>query len=288
MNVNISRPRNRNYTLFILKIIVLVICLILVLFPLFSMIMTSFKTYDDLIQNPTSILPTTWVWDNFLVVFKDFPFFRYLLNTLILEVCTVLGNTISAALVAYGFARFKCKLKKPIFYLMIATMFIPGQVLQIPLFEMYSTFGWFNTYLPMILPSVLGGGIANVFLMRQFMEAIPEDIFEAAKIDGSNEFKTFIRVVVPLCKPIIITVAIFTFVATWNDFFSPLLYLTDENMYNLAYGLYIAFSKFTITGYTQWNIVSAANLLVTIPLIVLYFFCQKYFIEGITIGAVKG
>lgn len=269
--------------------IALFIGIIFVLFPLFTMVMTSFKSFEDVTLHPTKILPTKWVFTNFITIFKEFPFFRYLLNTLYITFMTVLGTTLSSSLVAYGFAKFRFKYKNIIFSVMLATIFIPGQVLQIPIYELYNQFRsfWFNTYRPMIIPAFLGGGIANVFLIRQFIQNIPEELFESAKMEGANELQIFFKIVVPIAKPIIITVAIFTFVGSWNDFFSPLLYLTDDSKYNLAYGLYITFSKFEVAGNTQWNLVAASNLVVTLPIIILYFFCQKYFVEGITLGAVK-
>ena len=194
----------------------------------------------------------------------------------------------TSALVAYAFSRFDFKYKGIIFAVMLSTIMIPGQILQIPLYEMYRGMGWINTYKPMIIPAFLGGGITNVFLIRQFFNSLPKSIFESAQIDGAGEFRIFATIAVPLSKAIIFTVAIFSFTASWNDFYSPLLYINDDKKYTLAYGLYIFFDKFKVGSYKAWNIICAANLVVIVPIIVLYFFAQRYFMEGITLGGVKG
>lgn len=268
--------------------IVLFAALVFLIFPIITIVMTAFKTFEDIQIHPGRFFPSSWTFSNFGKVFSEFPFARYLLNSLIITVSTCLGTVLTSSLVAYGFARFRCKIKGPLFAVMLATMFIPGQVLQIPLFEMYREFGWFDTYFPFILPSFLGGGIVNVFLIRQFFESVPKSYYESARIDGANEFIIFARIAVPLAKPIILTVAVFTFVGSWNDFFSPLLYLNDESFYTLAYGLYITFSKFEVAGQTAWNLVCASNLVVILPIVILYFICQKYFVEGLAIGGEKG
>jgi len=263
------------------------IALFLVLIPMFTLIMTSFKTLEDIMHNPTGILPKVWVFDNFIKVFKDFPIFRYLINTVFITAMNIFGVALTSSLVAYAFARFDFKFKNLIFAILLGTIFIPSQILQIPLFELYRELGWFNTYYPLIVPAFLGGGIVNVFLIRQFIESLPKQMFEAAVIDGANELQIFFRIAIPLCKPIILTVIVFTFVATWNDFYSPLLYLMDEEKYTLAYGLYMTFSKFEVAGQTAWNLVSAANVVFVIPIVIMYFLFQKYFVEGITLGSVK-
>lgn len=261
--------------------------LIIVMIPLVTLLMTSFKSLDDILLNPTSFFPKEWIFTNFTTVLQEFPFLRYLANTVFVTVLNSVGVVLSSSLVAYAFSRFNFKYKNVIFSIMLGTIFIPVQILQIPMFELYRNLGWFNTYYPMILPGFLGGGIINVFLIRQFMSNLSKQMYEAAVIDGANEFQIYSRIAIPLCKPILLTVFIFTFVATWNDFYSPLLYLTDDSKYTLAYGLYMTFSKFEVAGQTAWNLVSAANLVFVIPIIVMYFFFQRYFVEGITLGSVK-
>ena len=268
--------------------IILVISTCLVLLPIVTMVMTSLKTFEDVQMNPASLIPKEFTLKNYVTVFTEFPFTQYLINTLFITITSTIGITLTSALVAYAFARFDFKYKGIIFAVMLSTIMIPGQILQIPLYEMYRGMGWINTYKPMIIPAFLGGGITNVFLIRQFFNSLPKSIFESAQIDGAGEFRIFATIAVPLSKAIIFTVAIFSFTASWNDFYSPLLYINDDKKYTLAYGLYIFFDKFKVGSYKAWNIICAANLVVIVPIIVLYFFAQKYFVEGITLGGVKG
>ena len=268
--------------------IILVISTCLVLLPIVTMVMTSLKTFEDVQMNPASLIPKEFTLKNYVTVFTEFPFTQYLINTLFITITSTIGITLTSALVAYAFARFDFKYKGIIFAVMLSTIMIPGQILQIPLYEMYRGMGWINTYKPMIIPAFLGGGITNVFLIRQFFNSLPKSIFESAQIDGAGEFRIFATIAVPLSKAIIFTVAIFSFTASWNDFYSPLLYINDDKKYTLAYGLYIFFDKFKVGSYKAWTIICAANLVVIVPIIVLYFFAQRYFVEGITLGGVKG
>lgn len=268
--------------------IILVISTCLVLLPIVTMVMTSLKTFEDVQMNPASLIPKEFTLKNYVTVFTEFPFTQYLINTLFITITSTIGITLTSALVAYAFARFDFKYKGIIFAVMLSTIMIPGQILQIPLYEMYRGMGWINTYKPMIIPAFLGGGITNVFLIRQFFNSLPKSIFESAQIDGAGEFRIFATIAVPLSKAIIFTVAIFSFTASWNDFYSPLLYINDDKKYTLAYGLYIFFDKFKVGSYKAWNIICAANLVVIVPIIILYFFAQRYFVEGITLGGVKG
>ena len=268
--------------------IILVISTCLVLLPIVTMVMTSLKTFEDVQMNPASLIPKEFTLKNYVTVFTEFPFTQYLINTLFITITSTIGITLTSALVAYAFSRFDFKYKGIIFAVMLSTIMIPGQILQIPLYEMYRGMGWINTYKPMIIPAFLGGGITNVFLIRQFFNSLPKSIFESAQIDGAGEFRIFATIAVPLSKAIIFTVAIFSFTASWNDFYSPLLYINDDKKYTLAYGLYIVFDKFKVGSYKAWNIICAANLVVIVPIIVLYFFAQRYFVEGITLGGVKG
>lgn len=283
-----TSPRKRIKASKIVIDIILVLSTCLILLPIVTMLMTSLKTFEDVQQNPAGLIPTQWTLQNYVTVFVEFPFLQYLLNTLILTISSTIGTTLTSAMVAYAFSRFNVKFKGALFTIMLGTIMIPGQILQIPLYELYRALHWINTYAPFIVPAFLGGGITNVFLIRQFFNSLPKSLFESAQIDGASEFRIFIQIAIPLSRAIIITVAIFAFTSAWNDFYSPLLYLNEESKYNLAYGLYIFFDKFKVGSYKAWNIICAANLVVILPIIVLYFFAQKFFVEGITLGGVKG
>lgn len=173
-------------------------------------------------------------------------------------------------------------------------MIIPGQVLNIPMFEMYKNLGWINTFYPFIVPVWFGGGIFNIFLQRQFMRGIPSSLMEAAEVDGCSEFGIFVRIALPLAKPVIITIAVFTFLNCWNDLYGPLLYLEDQSVWTLAKGNYMIYQAELgnqgISGGTvlPWNIISAANVITIIPIVILYFFAQRVFVEGITTTGIKG
>ncbi|MCI8435540.1 MAG: carbohydrate ABC transporter permease [Clostridia bacterium] len=261
---------------------------IFTVFPLFTVIVTAFKTNDQIVNNPYGFIPSPFSGQAYREVFQRFPFFKYLGNSLIICIANVIGVPLTSTMAGYAFSKFNVRHKKYIFLAMMAMIMVPGTVLQIPTFEMYVGFGWINKYYPFIIPAFLGGGISNVFLVRQFVSTIPRSLFESAEIDGASEPVQFIKIALPLSMPIIMTIAVFTFTGCWNDFFSPLLYLTDENLYTLGYGLFIFFSQCKIGTQRAWNIICAASMLVMIPSFLIFAFAQKYFVEGITITGIKG
>lgn len=263
------------------------------LMPMIVLISTSLKSYDEMLTNPTALFPKNITFDAFVKVFKENPFFLYLRNTAIITVFSVFGSVFTSAFVAYGFVRFKVKGAKLLFGLFISGMLIPGQILIIPMFELYNRMGWINTFLPFIIPPLFGGGIFNIFLQRQFMRGISREVFESAEIDGASELSIFLRIALPMNKPVLITIAIFTFLNSWNDLFGPLIYLDDPELWTLAKGTYMiyqnAIGELGATGGTilPWNILSAANVLVSIPIIILYFYAQQHFMEGVKLTGSK-
>lgn len=257
-------------------------------FPLLTLIVTAFKGDNQVVNDPYGLIPNPFTLQAFQKVFTEFPFFKYLGNTLLICVTTVIGTPLTSSMAGYAFSKFDVKHKKYIFGVMFAMIMVPGTVLQLPTFELFRSLNWINSFYPFIIPAFLGGGITNVFLVRQFMNSLPPALFEAAEIDGASEPVIFFKIAVPLSAPIIITVAVFTFCGCWNDFFSAYLYLNDENLYTLGYGLYIFISQCKIGTLTAWNVISATSVMVMIPMFIVYAFAQKYFTEGITIGGVKG
>ncbi len=224
-------------------------------------------------------------WQNFPKAITAMGHFGdYLRNTLVLCVLTVIGTVISSTLVAYGFSRINWPGRDKVFVFVLATMMIPGPVLMVPLFTMFKTFGWIGTLKPLWIPTFFAGAF-NVFLLRQFFKTIPKDLSDSARIDGCNELRIFWQIVVPLAKPAITVVALFQFMATWNDFLGPLIYLTDQNDFTLALGLQFFQSQH---GGTQWHYLMAASALVVLPIIVLFFLAQRTFIEGISMTGLKG
>ncbi|QWB95420.1 carbohydrate ABC transporter permease [Mycoplasmatota bacterium] len=287
-----SYMKKNKMKIFIIYFLLLVIGFGMFL-PLVVLLSTSLKTYDDMLINPTSLLPAKITFDAFVTVIQGNPYLLYLRNTVFITVFNVIASCLTSAFVAYGFVRFKVKGAKLLFGLFISGMLIPGQILIIPMFELYNKIGWTNTFLPFIIPPLFGGGIFNIFLQRQFMRGIGKEVFESAQMDGASELAIFFKIVLPISKPVMITIAIFTFLNTWNDLFGPLIYLDNQNLWTLAKGTYMiyqdAIGELGASGATilPWHILSAANVLVSVPIIILYFFAQQYFMEGVNITGSK-
>ena len=224
-------------------------------------------------------------WENFalaIAAMKHFPL--YLGNTLVLCFLTVLGTVLSSALAAYGFARIEWHGRNRVFLLALATMMIPFPVVMVPVYCLFRWIGWIGTLKPLWVGSFFAGAF-NVFLLRQFFLTLPKDLSEAARIDGCSEFRIFWQIVLPLSKPSLMVVGLFQFMATWNDFLGPLIYLTDQKDFTLALGLQFFQSQ---QGGTEWHYLMAASTLVAAPIIILFFFTQKSFIEGISMTGLKG
>lgn len=255
----------------------------LFLLPFFWMVSTSLKDEVGLFSIPPEWIPNSFKWSNYVAAVQSFPFLRYTLNTTFLTAVSMFGSVLSSSLVAYAFARLRFPGRTFWFVLLLATMMLPAQVTMIPLFVLFKELGWINTYLPLTVPFFFGGAF-YIFLLRQFFLTIPKELSEAAKIDGCPEFFIYLRIFLPLSKPALATLAIFTFMLTWNDFLGPLIYLNDSDLFTLALGL----RSFQMQYGTRWNVMMAASILVMLPTIVLFFTCQRYFIEGITLTGVKG
>lgn len=211
------------------------------------------------------------------------PFGRYALNSLLIAAVNVVGNLVSNSLVAYGFARFRFPGRKFLFMLLLATMMVPSQVLLVPQFILFHDLGWINTFLPLTVPSFFGSAF-YVFLLRQFFMTIPVELEEAARIDGAGPFRIFFSVVLPLIRPALTAVAIFSFQGAWNDFLTPLIYLSDPSKFTLQLGL----AQFQGSFHTDWNLIMAASVVVMLPMAVIFFLAQKYFVQGITMTGTKG
>lgn len=252
--------------------------------PLLWMVFTSLKPMEEIVRYPPTFFPEKIVWQNYLDTITAFPFWRYARNTLLITVLVVFGNVLSNSFIAYWFAKLDFPGKKLMFALVLSTMMIPGFVTMIPQYVLFSKIGWVGTYLPLIVPSFFGNAF-NIFLMRQFYLSINDELIEAAEIDGANHFYIWSRLMLPLTKPALITIAINSFNAAWNDFLGPLLYIQDQEKYTLQIGLQVFQNQAT----TQWNYLMAGATLVLIPTILMFFFAQRYFIEGMDLtGGSKG
>lgn len=269
---------------------VLLLLSVLFIAPFLWMIVTALKPLDETMASPPVWIPSKILWGNFWDAFsynsKELGYIPYLVygrNTIYVTVLAVIGSVISNSLVAYSFARTEWKGRELLFGLTLATMMIPGPVLMVPMYALMKEFGWIGTFRPLWVPSFFGGAF-NIFLLRQFLKTIPMELSEAAKIDGASEFRTFLDVVIPLARPALTVIAIFTFMWAWNDFMGPLLYLTDQETFTLSMGL--QFFQSQHTG-TPWNLLMAASLIVIVPVIIVFFFAQRVFIEGIATTGLK-
>jgi ABC-type glycerol-3-phosphate transport system permease component len=222
-------------------------------------------------------------WSNFTEMFTSFPFMLYLRNTVSIVIPTIIGSIVSNSLVAYGFSRLEWKYRDQVFVIVLITMILPFQVTMIPLFLLFKDLNWLNSFLPLTVPHFFGNAFF-IFLLRQFLQGIPKELSYSAKVDGANEFQIFLRIIMPLTKPVLSTVAIFSFLSTWNDFIGPLIYLSNDQKYTLSLGAQQIMSNLD----PKWNILMALGVTMTIPVIVLFFILQKYFIQGITMSGIKG
>jgi multiple sugar transport system permease protein len=222
-------------------------------------------------------------WSNYSEGFKAFPFFQMLRNTLEICVLTVVGTALSCSLAAYGLACIQWKGREVLFWAMLATMMLPGQVTMIPLFQTFKSLGWINTILPLVVPAFCGNAFF-IFMLRQFYRTIPASLMEAARIDGAGDLRIWATVVLPLSKAALAVVAVFSFIGAWNDFLGPLLYLMDDDKYTLAIGLARLQGQYE----SDWGRMMAMSVVMTLPLVALFFLAQRTFVEGIKLGGVKG
>jgi len=215
---------------------------------------------------------------------KTITFLTYLSNTLLVAILSVLGTVASSSMVAYGLSRIEWKGRKTLFNITLATMMVPFPVLMVPLYGVFRSLGWIGTLLPLWVPAFFGGAF-NIFLLRQFFLTIPGELSDAARIDGCNEFGIFWRIILPLARPSLSVVALFQFLAVWNDFLGPLIYLTEPDTFTMALGLQQYQSQL---GGSEWHLMMGASVLLVLPIIVLFFFAQKTFIQGISTTGMGG
>lgn len=242
------------------------------------MISTSLKEGVSVYQMPPQWIPKEPQWNNYKRIIFEFPFPRYMLNSTILSLVNIIGNILSCSLVAYAFATQKFKYKKQLFVLLLATMMLPSSVLFFPQFMLFAKLGWYGTMLPLWVPSFLGNAFF-IFLLRQYFLTISTELADAARIDGCNNFRIFWNIYLPLSKPVLATVAIYTFMGVWNDFFAPLIYITEEKHRTAAIALY--YLRNTYERISSLPITMAASILTIIPALILYYLGQRYFFKGL-------
>lgn len=250
--------------------------------PLFWQISTSLKVVEQLFVFPPIWIPDPIAWENYPRAMTMVPFGTYFINSSIVTSFSVMGQIVSASIIAYSFARLRWPGRDFFFIILLATLMIPFQVLMIPLFLIFRRIGWINTFKPMIVPTWLGGAFF-IFLLRQFFKTIPFELSDAARIDGCSELGIFLKIILPLAKPALAVVALFEFFWTWNDFISPLIYLNSQEKYTLAIGL----QQFFGSHGADWGALMAAATVVLIPSVLLFGFTQRYFIKGISLTGIK-
>jgi multiple sugar transport system permease protein len=258
-----------------------------ILVPFFWQISTSFKSDAQVNAIPTQWIPNAVHPENYVTAFTTLPFNLFFLNTVIVEVGVLLGTLLTATMVAYAFARFQAPFKDTLFIIVLSTMMLPFIITLVPSYFIFVRLHWVDTLLPLIVPSWLGGGAFNIFLLRQFFLSIPNELGEAATIDGASILGIMFRIYVPLAKPAVAAIAIMTFIGTWHDFFGPLIYLNTEHHFTLALGIneYIQQVKGQTT---HWDLVMAASMSIIVPPLILFVAFQRFFIEGIMLGGLKG
>jgi ABC-type glycerol-3-phosphate transport system permease component len=251
--------------------------------PLYWMMSTSLKTLPEVFLSPPTWWPAVAQWRNYPDALKTFPFWHYAWNTVQITVPVTVGTTISSAVVAYSFARLRWPGRDLLFYLVLATLMIPNWVTLVPLYILYNNFGWINTYRPLIIPSFFGDAF-SIFLLRQFFLRQPQELMDAARVDGAAHLRIFTQIVVPLARPALAVVALFAFINSWTDFFNPLIYLSDPDSYTLQLGLFSFFGQHLV----QWPGFMAATFVVLAPIALLFLLAQKTFIAGITFTGLRG
>lgn len=253
------------------------------LLPFLWMISTALKSADKVMMYPPQWIPDPVVWRNFRDGWNTLPFTQYLINTCKITLSVIIGTVITASLAAYSFARLRWPGRNIVFVATLATMMLPAQVTMIPVFLMFRDFHWLNTFLPLTVGAWLGGGAVNIFLIRQFMMGIPLELEEAARIDGCSTFGIYLHIVMPLLKPCLAVIAIFSFMGTWNDFMGPLIYLTTPDKVTLALGLQFFQGHYGVT----LHYLMAISLVVMAPCLLLFLCAQRVFISGITMTGIN-
>jgi multiple sugar transport system permease protein len=258
---------------------------IIFVYPFIWAVSASLKPRESVFDN--KLIPSNWEPENYKTVWESAKLFSWLLNSVQVGFLAAAAVTISSAIVAFGFAYFRFPGRNFLFGLVLATMMLPFAVTMIPVFLIWNELGLINTQVPLWAGNLFGSAF-YIFLLRQFFLGIPRELFEAARIDGDNFFTMFLRIAVPLAKPALVVAFIFELQASWNDLIKPLIYLQDPNLYTIPLGLKTILDGFGQSGELQWEIVIAATVITTVPMILIFFLGQRYFVEGIATSGRKG
>lgn len=279
-----SRSRGRIKPERMLLYIILVLGTLPTLLPFVWLVRSALMGSSQIFTAPPEWIPEPFEWANFSGALTSVPFARYFLNTMIIEFFVIIGSVFSCSFAAFSFSRLRWRGRNVMFGILMTSVMLPYAVTLIPTFMLWKGVGALNTYLPLTVPAFFASGqVFNIFLLRQFFLTIPYELDEAAYIDGASPFKVFWKVILPLSKPALVVVTIFTSVAVWNDYLNPLIYLTDPDKFTLALGLASYQGQYT----AQWGYLMAAATIVMLPVVALFFFAQRYFIEGVTLTGTK-
>ncbi|MBN1348287.1 carbohydrate ABC transporter permease [candidate division KSB1 bacterium] len=252
--------------------------------PFLWSLSASFKNLQQVYAVPHQWIPSPVRWNNYVMIFKLLPLVKFFTNTIYITLLSLVGQIASAAVVAYAFARLRWFGRDFFFIVLLSTIMLPAQVTLIPQFLLFKYLGWHDTYNPLIVPYFLGGGVFNIFLLRQFFKTIPLELENAAKIDGCSHLRIFLIIMLPLAKPALATVTVLSFIRHWNDFLQPLIYLQTFDKFPLSLGI----NMFKDVYSDLPHYVMATSMLSLIPVLILFFMAQKYFVRGIILSGIKG
>lgn len=271
---------------------ILILFSLSLLLPLISLILTSFKTFDESV-GVYRWVPNQFNFDNYRDVFalEGFNYWLYLRNTLIIFVLKSVGTILTCTLTAYGLIRFQVKYSKILFTILLSVILLPGELLAIPMYQVYLSAGWFDTYYPLFTACFFATDVFMIFLFRQFFMSIPRELFEAAETDGASELKIFFKILIPLSRPAIMTCLLLYFTGTYNDLYGPLLYISSREKWTMAQGIKSIEDIFNLGPrdyIVPWNLVSAATLLSLIPVLLVFVFAQKQFMDSMARTGIKG
>ena len=278
------RRRQRDILLNIVTHAVLILVGFVLATPFAWLVSTSLKPTGDEFVFPPQWIPDPIMWSNYRKAMTLLPFHLFFKNTMVITICSLIGRVLSSSLVAFGFSRLRFPGRDKIFILVLSTMMLPSQVTLIPQFLVFRSLGWIDTLLPLIVPSWFGGGAFFIFLQRQFFTTIPYELDEAARVDGASSWWIWLRIAMPLSKPVLTTVAIFSFIASWNDFIGPLIYINSMEKKTLAVGLRAFQGLYT----GDWNLMMAAATVMIVPILILFFSAQRYFVRGMVMSGMGG
>ena len=278
------RPGRRRMSLGEIGLYVaMVVVAVLFMLPFVWLVLTSLKTRADVFA--PAWLPDPWRPQNYVDVFTSKPMLRWLGNSLLVSGLAVVSVIFSSSLVAYGFARLRFRGRKQLFALVVATYLLPSAVTLIPTFLIWNELGAVDTFYPLWAGNLFGS-VFYIFMLRQFLYTIPQDLVDAARVDGASYLRIYWSIMLPLIKPALAAVAVFEFQAKWNDFMVPLIYLKQQDLYTMTLGL--ATFKDEVAFETRWELLMAASVILTIPMVILFFLAQRYFIEGVATTGIKG